>query len=47
LALVGSLLGHSSPVTRARSSHLYKDVEREAVEKIGVIVGNANGGSHG
>jgi integrase len=46
LALVGSLLGHSSPVTTGRYSHLYKDVEREAVEKIGVLVGNANGDRH-
>jgi integrase len=43
LALIGSLLGHSSPTTTSRYAHLFDDVQREAVERVGAIVGN--GGS--
>jgi integrase len=38
LPLIGSLLGHSSPVTTSRYSHLYDDVEREAVERVGKLL---------
>ena len=46
LELIGSLLGHSSPTTTARYSHLYDSVQREAAERVGVIVGKANGDHH-
>jgi integrase len=42
LPLIGSLLGHSNPVTTARYAHLFNDPQREAVERIGAII--ANGG---
>jgi integrase len=35
LPLVGSLLGHSSPVTTSRYAHFYTDPQREAVELVG------------
>jgi integrase len=44
LPLIGALLGHSNPTTTARYSHLFDDPQRAAVEKIGVIVGDAAGG---
>jgi integrase len=47
LQLIGALLGHSNPTTTARYSHLYDDPQRAAVEKVGVLVGNANGDRHG
>jgi len=40
LPLIGSLLGHSSPSTTARYSHLFDDVQRSAVERVGAIIGN-------
>jgi integrase len=40
LALIGSLLGHSSPATTHRYAHMFHDVERAAVEKVGAIVAN-------
>jgi integrase len=43
LALIGSLLGHSSPVTTARYAHLFDNVQREAAERVGKIVGDSNG----
>jgi integrase len=43
LALVGSLLGHSSPQITARYAHLIDTVEREAVGKIGAWVEAAGG----
>lgn len=46
LPLIGALLGHSNPATTARYAHLFSDVQREAVEKVGAIVGEANGGDH-
>jgi hypothetical protein len=44
LPLIGSLLGHTTPATTARYSHLFDEVQRAAVEKIGSIIGN--GGRH-
>jgi integrase len=41
LALVGSLLGHSSPAVTQRYAHLYDSVEREAVDKIGAWIETA------
>jgi integrase len=38
LPLIGSLLGHSNPVTTARYAHLFDDPQREAVERVGRIV---------
>jgi integrase len=43
LPLIGSLLGHSSPVTTARYSHLHDDPQRAAVERVGAIVEAAAG----
>jgi integrase len=42
LSLIGQLLGHTQPQTTARYSHLFDDVQREAVERVGKVV--ANGG---
>ncbi len=39
LPLIGALLGHSSPTTTHRYSHLFDDPQRAAVEKIAAIVG--------
>lgn len=41
LPLIGALLGHSSPTTTARYSHLFDDPQRAAVEKIGALVSNS------
>jgi integrase len=41
LALIGSLLGHSSPATTHRYAHLFPDAEREAVARVGAILVNA------
>jgi integrase len=38
LPLIGSLLGHSSPATTSRYSHLYDTPQRAAVERVGRIV---------
>jgi integrase len=38
LPLIGALLGHSSPVTTARYSHLYADPLRAAVERVGATI---------
>ena len=38
LALIGSLLGHSSPAVTARYSHLFDSVERDAVTRVGAII---------
>jgi integrase len=38
LPLIGSLLGHSNPVTTSRYSHLYDDPQRAAVERVGKII---------
>jgi integrase len=40
LALIGSLLGHSSPNTTHRYAHLFQHVERQAVETVGTIITN-------
>jgi integrase len=42
LALIGALLGHSNVNTTHRYAHLYDDPQRAAVEKIGVLIENAN-----
>jgi hypothetical protein len=39
--MIGSLLGHRNPATTNRYSHLYKDVQRQAVERVGAAVMNA------
>jgi integrase len=44
LPLIGALLGHASPVTTARYLHLFDNPQRVAVEKIGAIISNGNGG---
>ncbi|HXA47962.1 MAG TPA: tyrosine-type recombinase/integrase [Burkholderiaceae bacterium] len=44
LPLIGSLLGHSNPSTTLRYSHLFNDVERDAVEKVGKVVTDAGNG---
>jgi integrase len=41
LPLIGSLLGHSTPSVTARYSHLYHDVQRQAVERVGAVIVNA------
>jgi integrase len=41
LPLIGSLLGHSTPVTTARYSHLFDDPQRAAVERVGAFVQGA------
>jgi integrase len=41
LPLIGALLGHSSPATTARYSHLFLDPQRAAVERIGALVAGA------
>ena len=41
LPLIGQLLGHSSPAATHRYSHLFDDVQRSAVERVGAIVDNA------
>jgi site-specific recombinase XerD len=38
LALIGSLLGHSSPAVTARYSDLFDSVERDAVTRVGAII---------
>jgi integrase len=42
LPLIGALLGHSSPNTTARYAHLYDDPQRQAVERVGAVIENAN-----
>jgi integrase len=37
LALVGALLGHSSPITTARYAHLHADPLKDAVEHVGRV----------
>jgi integrase len=38
LPLIGALLGHASATTTARYSHLFRDPQRAAVEKVGAII---------
>jgi integrase len=38
LPLIGSLLGHSNPVTTARYAHLFLDPQRAAVERVGALI---------
>jgi site-specific recombinase XerD len=44
LPLIGALLGHSTPVTTQRYSHLYDDPLRAAVERVGQVVTAAGRG---
>lgn len=43
LPIIGALLGHTQPNTTARYAHLMDDPLREATERVGAIVSNANG----
>jgi integrase len=43
LPLIGSLLGHSSPVTTARYAHLFDDTQRKTAESIGKLITGAGG----
>ena len=38
LPLIGSLLGHASPLTTARYAHLLRSAEAEATERVGAII---------
>jgi integrase len=38
LPVIGQLLGHSQVTTTSRYAHLYDDVQRQAVERVGAIV---------
>ena len=38
MPLIGALLGHTTPVTTARYAHLFDDVQRSAVERVGAII---------
>jgi integrase len=38
LPVIGQLLGHSQVTTTSRYAHLYDDVQRQAVERVGTIV---------
>jgi integrase len=38
LPVIGALLGHTTPVTTHRYSHLYDDVQRAATERIGAVI---------
>ena len=38
LLLIGRLLGHRSPATTDRYSHMFADVERAAVERVGAVI---------
>jgi integrase len=41
LPLIGSLLGHSNPVTTHRYAHLFDDPQRAAVERVGAVISSA------
>jgi integrase len=41
LPLIGALLGHSNPVTTSRYAHLFDDPQRQAVERVGAVIGAA------
>jgi integrase len=41
LPLIGALLGHASPQTTKRYSHLYRDPLRAATERVGQVIANA------
>jgi integrase len=41
LPLIGAMLGHASPTTTARYSHLFQDPQRAAAERIGSLIENA------
>jgi integrase len=43
LPLIGSLLGHASPVTTARYAHLFDDTQRATAESIGKLITGAGG----
>ena len=42
LPLIGALLGHATPSSTARYSHLFLDPQRAAVERVGAIVDGAS-----
>lgn len=44
LPVIGSLLGHSTPTTTARYSHLIDDVLRTATERVGAIISGVPSG---
>lgn len=44
LPVIGSLLGHSTPMTTARYSHLIDDVLRTATERVGAIISGVPSG---
>jgi integrase len=46
LPLIGALLGHTTPSTTARYSHLFDEVQRAAVAKVGSIIGSTGGDSN-
>ena len=39
--MIGALLGHSSPSTTHRYSHLFQDPQRAAVERVGAVIESA------
>jgi integrase len=41
LPLIGAMLGHASPTTTARYSHMFADPQRAAAERIGSLIENA------
>jgi integrase len=41
LPLISAMLGHASPATSARYSHMYADPMRAAAEKIATLIENA------
>jgi integrase len=43
LPLIGSLLGHASPVTTARYAHLFDDTQRKTAESIGKLITGIKG----
>ena len=43
LPLIGSLLGHASPVTTARYAHLFDDTQRATAERIGKLITGSGG----
>jgi integrase len=43
LPLIGALLGHNSPTTTARYTHLFDDPQREIAEGVGASIVSASG----
>jgi integrase len=44
LVVIGAVLGHASPATTSRYVHLFSDVQRAAVEKVGAVIDAAGKG---